>query len=106
MLVGSPLPKEPGERIPWSVDFKNVIVSPATISGTPVFKATDDADNSDVTGTLQQGTVVVAGTVVTVDVKAGTHGKNYTLELKATDSNGRIWEAEQQLIVRDIPAPL
>lgn len=106
MIVGPPLQKEPGEIIPWSVDMKTAIVAPVTISGTPVFKAYDLADNSDVTTALQQGTVGVSGTVVTVDLKTGTHAKTYMLEFKVTDSNGRVWEAERELHVRDIPAPL
>jgi hypothetical protein len=103
MIVGPPLTKEPGEIIPWSVDFKNVLSS---FQGTPTFKAYKKSDNSDATGALQNGAVSTAGTIATVDIKAGTDLTDYVLELKATGSDGRVWEAERELLVRDIPAPV
>jgi hypothetical protein len=49
----------------------------SSIGGQSVSKAYDEADNSDATAPLQSGAVGTSGTIVTVDLKAGTRGKNY-----------------------------
>lgn len=108
MKLDPPLVKEAGEEFPFSIDFKNEVVSPETISSA-TFTATKDSDNSDVTSTLRNAlTPTIAGTIVTQPIKAGSHGLTYTLKLAIITSASppAKWSGEITLVVRDIPAPI
>jgi hypothetical protein len=102
MIVGPPLPKQSGEVFPFSVDFASEIAVGETITAA-VFRAIKESDGSVATTTLEQASRTITGSVVAQEIKAGTAGETYMLELKITTSLGHIWEAERQLIVRDVP---
>jgi hypothetical protein len=108
MIVGFPMFKQTTEIWDWAVGFKNVLAPGQTIvSG--IFKAVREVDSVDVTTDLQQGAVAiladgdVPASVLSQLVKNGVAETSYMLQFKATDSTGRIFEAERRLIVREIP---
>ncbi len=105
MNVGPPLPKQTAEIWPWSVDFKSELEASETITEA-IFRAVKKSDGSDATTALRQANRTISGSIVAQELKAGTHGEDYWLELKITTNLGRTFEAERELIVRDIPTPV
>jgi hypothetical protein len=80
--------KEPIEEFDITYDFAPKMKKGATISswytGHP--KATKMADSTDSTSTVL-GSNSIAGTVITIRVKAGADGDKHKLEFAITDSN-------------------
>jgi hypothetical protein len=114
MLVGPLIPKQPGEVIPWTVDIAPILKSGETISGTPTFTAYEltkplreggvKTGNSATTTTeMKHGATVNDGTVYTQMIQAGTHGKNYVVELVFVTNLEQNRHAELEIEVRDVP---
>jgi hypothetical protein len=108
MIVGPPMEKQSGEIFDWTVDFKSELAAGQTIA-IAVFRAVKELDSSDATTDLKQSEPSLldggSGRVAQL-VKGGVGtgaGTNYMLELKVTDSIGRVFEAERRLIVKDVP---
>ena len=105
MIVGLPLAKQSSEVDPlFAVTFEDRLGVDETVISA-VFSAVMLSDGSDATSELSHATIVVASPLVTQTLKGGAHGENYMLQITATTSLGHVWEAERQLIVRDIPVP-
>jgi hypothetical protein len=110
MIIGPPMYKEAAEIWDWAVSFEDELVATQTITSA-TFKAVLEADDSDATTAMKQGSeTILAGdvlpaSVVSQVVKAGTAGKSYLLQLTANDSLGRIFVAERRLIIKD-PLPV
>ena len=106
MIVGSPMTKQSDEKWPWSVDFADVLETdaPAETISTAVFTATSLVSSpADATDTIQAEEPVVSGSVVAVELQAGTPDEDYMLQLRVTTDRGHVWDAERLLLVRDIP---
>jgi hypothetical protein len=102
MIVGADLVKASGEQWAWEVEFRNVLATTETMTA-GVFRAIRERDQLDVTTSIKVGDPVVNGSVVRQTIHGGDAGERYMMELKGTTSLGMLWEAEQRLIVKDIP---
>lgn len=84
-----------------AVDFTNKLDTGRSLSSC-VVTAEDLYDNSDATSTvLDDGTGVVAGSVVSEGIKAGTEGHQYKIVFKATLDNADVLEEEVFMLVED-----
>ena len=104
MIVDKPMGKQSAERWPWSVDFVDVLETnaPAETISTAVFSATVQATGADATSTLKAAAESISGSIVSVELKDGTHNVDYLLQLRITTDRGHIWDAERVLAVRDL----
>jgi hypothetical protein len=102
MIVGVDLVKESADIWPWDVDFRNVLATSETMSS-GVFRVIRERDELDVTASIQVGTPVPSASSLRQVIQGGEAGERYMMELKGTTSLGMVWEAEQRLIIKDIP---
>jgi len=94
--------KQPGEFMPYGVDFGALMDTTETITpGSSTIKATRLSDGVDVTATFITGTLQVTGTVLKFTTTDGADKTDYSVELKAWISAAKILEAEVIIPVRE-----
>lgn len=100
--------KQPSEIERIGVDFSDRLASgESVVSAT--YKIIDLSDNSDVTATMkvtgseqisdEDGDTVNEST--SIEVQAGTDGKDYKLTIKATTNQGHVLEEDRTIFVRE-----
>lgn len=99
MIIGG-IDKQPFEIEIIGIDFKLRVGAGETLS-TPVVTARDEASGADTTGDVLSGDPVVAGTIVTQKVAAGTSGTRHIVQFRVPTSTGRAVEDELTLTVQE-----
>jgi hypothetical protein len=94
------LPKQPAEIEAYTLDFATSRFKGSESGSSQVTSAVLMDDGTDATATVIDSSSMAAG-VVTVVVKAGTHGKNYKLTTRVTTDAGNVYESDVMLKVRE-----
>jgi hypothetical protein len=99
------LKRDPADDFPVSVSFADVDVftsSAVTTATATVTAATDaDGEGQDTSG-LTLGSATVAANVVTFRVSGGTAGVDYTVTVKATNTDGDDVERSIRVATMDL----
>jgi len=99
-------PKQPAEKLSFSVEFANDLASSETISSVET-AAIDLEDGSDVKATILDGVAQIQDgeqtkSKVVQMVKSGTDAKRYKITILATTSLSHIFEADINMLVDEL----
>lgn len=92
--------KNPSEKITIAIEFSGKLPSGASLSSGTVTAYDQTAGATD-TSVLTSTTATISGTQSKVQVRAGTHGKNYKITFVNTLDTGDILEDEIIMQVRE-----
>lgn len=93
--------KQPYDSEIYEIDCSERLDTGVTISAAEV--KVYDEDGTDVSGTMVQGTATIDGSKVYIQIKAGTDGEKYDVQLRLTLSNGEYAEDDIVLYVNEGP---
>ena len=106
MIVAQPMFKATTEIWDFATSFEPWLVAGQTLVSA-VFRAMRESDGADATRELeQQAATIIAGptlpsSAVSQVIKGGESRQTYLLQIKATDSIGRVWLGERRLVIQD-----
>lgn len=93
------LVKQPGETLPYAIDFTNLIPTGESLSSVTSVTATPSGS-----GDLTLGSATISGTQVQFTIEGGIEGKMYRIEAVVATSGGlvpSILEGDGRLFVTD-----
>jgi hypothetical protein len=100
-LLTPPIDKEPGEKIPVTVDFTRDLATGETVTGC-VTSAKRVADGVVTSGAVLSGAVSIASPNVTQHVFAGTDGDVHLVQYAATTSLANAYEHSVEVRIRAV----
>lgn len=90
------LVKQPGETLPYAIDFTNLIPTGDSLSSVTSVTATPSGS-----GDLTLGSASISGTQVQFTIEGGIEGKMYRVEAIVVTTVGSILEGDGRLFVTD-----
>lgn len=90
------LVKQPGETLPYAIDFTNLIPTGDSLSSVTSVTATPSGS-----GDLTLGSASISGTQVQFTIEGGIEGKMYRVEAIVVTTDGSILEGDGRLFVTD-----
>jgi hypothetical protein len=88
--------KQPGETLPYAIDFTNLIPTGDSLSSVTSVTATPSGS-----GDLTLGSASISGTQVQFTIEGGIEGKMYRVEAIVVTTVGSILEGDGRLFVTD-----
>lgn len=88
--------KQPGETLPYAIDFTNLIPTGDSLSSVTSVTATPSGS-----GDLTLGSASISGTQVQFRIGGGIEGKMYRVEAIVVTAVGNILEGDGRLFVTD-----
>jgi len=96
--------KQPWEEVAagtWGVDYSNDLKTGETITSATI--TVTDSDGNDVTASLTSGSVQISdGSKVSIKFVGGTSGEIYKVTVRAISDGGSKYEAEFEIVVREV----
>jgi hypothetical protein len=90
------LVKQPGETLPYAIDFTNLIPTGDSLSSVTSVTATPSGS-----GDLTLGAATISGTQVQFTIEGGIEGTMYRVEAIVVTAVGSILEGDGRLFVTD-----
>lgn len=88
--------KQPGETLPYAIDFTNLIPT-----GDSLFSVTSVTATPSGSGDLTLGSASISGTQVQFRIEGGIEGKMYRVEAIVVTAVGNTLEGDGRLFVTD-----